>query len=246
MDKKAKTIIGIMALIIIALIVVIIVLTTSHQVSDGSNQAEANYYGITTSYGNGVMSNPISTAKIDFQHIGITKSGDFVIKVTNNNEEPVCLSSIKTIFKDANGNFALTKEADQSFVTIPAKGVTYVYDWGFKENYAQYPTYEFSCELANIADSFVSDGIKITSNNTGKQVAVTLANNSGFSISDARVVVLYYQGDIIVGAESGYANQTVSAGNNAYINVDYPDDSNYKNVSFDKYEVYFINAHKSY
>lgn len=84
------------------------------------------------------------------------------------------------------------------------------------------------------------------SNNTGKQVAVTLANNSGFSISDASVVVLYYQGDIIVGAESGYANQTVSAGNNVYINVDYPDDSNYKNVSFDKYEVYFINAHKSY
>lgn len=246
MDKKSKTIIGVMAFIIIALIVVIFILCTSKAEKDNVQPTWSNDYGITSSSGNGVFKKQISTNKIDFQNVGITKSGDFVIKVTNNNEESVCLSSIKTIFKDANGNFALTKEADQSFVTIPAKGVTYVYDWGFKENYAQYPTYEFSCELANIADNFVSDGIKITSNNTGKQVAVTLANNSGFSISNARVIVLYYQGDTIVGAESGYADQTVTSGNNSYINVDYPEDSNYREVSFDKYEVYFTNAGKSY
>ena len=202
--------------------------------------------GIMPDSGSGIKKVSVSTDNIVIEKVGITKYGDFVIKVTNNNEGAVCLSSITTVFKDSNGDFAISKKSDQSFVCIPAKGVTYVYNWGYKENYAQYPIYEFSCELANISDDFVYNGIEIKSNNTGSQIAVTLTNNSGETIKAASVIVLYYKGNDIVGVENGYSDATVANGSNAYINVDYPKDSKYNTVSFDKYEVYYTQASISF
>ena len=71
---------------------------------------------------------------------------------------------------------------------------------------------------------------------------MTLKNNSGSSINSASVVVIYYNGNEVVGAESGYDSSSVANGSEAFINVNYPSDSNYDKVSFDKYEVYYINA----
>jgi len=199
--------------------------------------------GITTDSGNGNPSRvSVSTQNVVIEKVGITKAGDFVIKVTNNNDGAVCLSSISTVYKDASGNFMEKVEAGDGFICIPAKSSTLAYNWGYDKDFTKYPNYEFSCELANISDSFVYDNIDITSNNTGKQIAVTLKNNTDKTINDCRVLVAYYQNNEIVGVETGYSSDTTSAGASAYINVDYPDDSNYKEVSFDKYEVYYINA----
>lgn len=198
--------------------------------------------GVTLDSGSGIKKVSVSTENITMEKVGITKYGDFVIKVTNNNEGAVCLSSITTIFKDSSGNFVISKEADQSFVCIPAKGVTYVHNWGYDENYSQYPTYEFKCEFGNISDYFVYNGIELKSNNTGKQIAVTLTNNSGKTIESANVTVVYYQGNEIVGITTGYSDTTVANGSNAYINVEYAKDSRYQEVSFDKYEVYYTQA----
>lgn len=198
--------------------------------------------GITSNSGNEVKKVSVSTENIIMEKVGITKAGDFVIKVTNNNEGSVCLSSITTIFKDSNGNFAVSKEAYQSFVCIPAKGITYVHNWGYNENYSQYPIYEFNCELANISNDFVYNGIELKSNNTGSQIAVTLTNNSGETIESATITTLYYKGNDIVGIETGYSSTAVANGSNAYINVEYPVDSRYNEVSFDRYEVYYTKA----
>lgn len=189
----------------------------------------------------------VSTENVLMEKVGITKAGDLVIKVTNNNEGAVCLSEITTNFKDANGVFQLSKNADQSFVCIPAKSTTYVYDWGFEQDYSQYPNCEFTCTLANISDSFVYNGITLTSTDNGSKIAVTVKNDSGETISSPEVIALYYQGDTIVGAETGYSssNSPITNGTEGYLNVDYPEDSKYKAVSFDKYEVYFIQADKS-
>lgn len=198
--------------------------------------------GITSNSENGVKKVSVSTENIIMEKVGITKAGDFVIKVTNNNEGSVCLSSITTIFKDSNGNFAVSKEAYQSFVCIPAKGITYVHNWGYNENYSQYPIYEFNCELANISNDFVYNGIELKSNNTGSQIAVTLTNNSGETIESATITTLYYKGNDIVGIETGYSSTAVANGSNAYINVEYPVDSRYNEISFDRYEVYYTKA----
>ena len=57
----------------------------------------------------------------------------------------------------------------------------------------------------------------------------------------------YYSSGKLVGCVNGYANQTTTQANGiAYINVSYPEDENYKEVPFDDYKVYLINADKSY
>ena len=186
-----------------------------------------------------------SKDKIELEAIGLTEAGDFVVKVTNNNDVEVGLSDIVVNFMDENGNFALTKNAQQSFIKLSAQKTAYVYVWGFGEDFSKYPTYELSCEIANIADSFVADGVSITSNNTGTQIAVTLQNDSEYSITSAKVVVLYYKDGIIVGAEEGYSSTTTSVGNNVYVNVEYPEDANYDAIDFDTYEAYFLGASKT-
>lgn len=198
--------------------------------------------GITNDSGKGTKTVQVSTDKVKVEKMGLTKAGDLVVKVTNNNKGSVCLSSITANFKDSSGNFALKKEAESSFVVIPAESSTLVYFWGYDENYSQYPDVSFKTELANISNYFAATGIKLSSNNTGSQIAVTLKNDSGKTISSSNVVVIYYSGDEIVGAETGYDDSTVSNGSEAFINVDYPEDSDYNSVSFDKFEVYYINA----
>lgn len=198
--------------------------------------------GITNDSGQGTKTVQVSTDKVKVEKMGLTKAGDLVVKVTNNNKGSVCLSSITANFKDSSGNFALKKEAENSFVVIPAESSTLVYFWGYDENYSQYPDVSFNTELANISNDFAATGIKLSSNNTGSQIAVTLKNDSGKTIFSSNVVVIYYSGNEIVGAETGYDDSTVSNGSEAFINVDYPEDSDYNSVSFDKFEVYYINA----
>lgn len=198
--------------------------------------------GITTDTGSGTKRVSVSTDNIQMEKVGITKAGDFVIKVTNNNEGAVCLSSIVTVYKDKDDNFMEKVEAQDSFVCIPGKSSTLVYNWGFEKKFSKYPKYEFSCELANISEDFLYSDINITSKNTGKQIAVTAKNNSEETINDIKVVVAYYNKGKLVGIERGYADETVKSKSSAYINVDYPDDSNYNDVAFDKYEVYYISA----
>lgn len=51
----------------------------------------------------------------------------------------------------------------------------------------------------------------------------------------------------IVGIESGYSyDSIIDKGESAYINVYYPTDADYNEVSFDEYEVYIMQASKNY
>ncbi len=50
-----------------------------------------------------------------------------------------------------------------------------------------------------------------------------------------------------MGCVNGYAYDTTTPTNGtAYINVPYPENSDYDEVSFDKYETYLIRANKEY
>ena len=51
----------------------------------------------------------------------------------------------------------------------------------------------------------------------------------------------------IVGIESGYSyDSIIDKRESAYINVYYPTDADYNEVSFDEYEVYIMQASKNY
>ena len=198
--------------------------------------------GITNDSGSGSKEVQVSVDEVSIEKIGLTKAGDLVVKVTNNNEGSVCLSEIKANFKDEDGNFVVSKEADSSYIVIPGKSSMITYFWGYDENYSDYPNVTFQTELSNISNSFAHEGIELSSKNTGKQIAVTLKNTSGKKITDARVVVIYYKDGNVVGAESGYTDQSANNGEETYINVSYASDENYDDVNFDTYEVYYVNA----
>lgn len=119
--KKKNKGFGIAGLILSVLAIIIMFSTSENTVSTGT--------GITTDSGNGIKEVAVSTENIVMEKLGITKSGDFVIKVTNNNEGSVCLSSITTIFKNDKDEFLKKVDSHSSFVCIPGKSSTLVYNW---------------------------------------------------------------------------------------------------------------------
>ena len=180
--------------------------------------------------------------------LGITANGDFAFKITNNNDEPVYLDSVNVIFKDANGNFAVKESGFVSYFSIPANSEVVNYVWGYSQDYSQYPIYEFDFQLSESwsSEDMLCENFEVTSNNTGSQIAVEVKNNNNVATRSMNVVVAYYQGDKIVGCEEGDAYEEVAAGGTAYVNVDYPTDSRYQDVAFDRYEVYFLGADEAY
>ena len=98
-----------------------------------------------------------------------------------------------------------------------------------------------------MAEDIVVDNFEMTSNNTGEQISVQVKNNNDIAFDSITVLVAYYRNGSIVGCVEGYANDTTTPANGtAYINVYYPENSNYDEVSFDKYETYLIEASKEY
>ena len=184
---------------------------------------------------------------IEIEALGITKSGDFAIKVTNNNDVPVNIDTVSTIFKDENGTFMEKVETYDSYICIDANSETIVYDWGFDEDFSQYPNYEFSFDLSNIAEDFLYSNFEVSSTDTGDQISVQIKNNNSESVESIDVNVVYYENGSIVGIQSGYSyDSTIAEGESAYINVYYPEDADYNEVSFDEYEIYITQADKSY
>jgi hypothetical protein len=210
------------------------------------NDANLLRTGIVDDSGAGTKKVGVSVGEVQVEKVGLTKAGDLVVKITNNNEESICLTDVKANFKDANGNFVISKRIETAFMVIPGKSSVLTYFWGYGEDYSQYPNVSFQSELANISDWFANSGIVLASNDTGRQIAVTVKNNSGKQITDVSVVVIYYQDNEVVGAETGYTDSDALNGEETYINVDYPDDRNYNSVPFNKYEVYYVNASVKY
>lgn len=186
---------------------------------------------------------------ITTEGLGITASGDFAFKITNNNDKPVYIDSVNVIFKDANGNFASKEDGYVSYFAIPANSEVVNYVWALSsDDFSQYASYEFEVVMSEYRsdEDMICDNFEISSNNTGEQIAVEIKNNNDEAVRSMNIVVAYYQGDKIVGVENGDAYETTAAGATAYANVDYPVDSSYDEVAFDRYEVYFLGADKDF
>lgn len=185
---------------------------------------------------------------VTVEGLGITANGDFAFKITNNNNKPVYIDSVNVVFKDANGNFALKEDGFVSYFAVPANTEVVNYVWGYGQDFSQYTNYSFEVQMSEYRseDDILCDNFEVTSNNTGDQIAVEVKNNNNESVRSMNIVVAYYQGDKIVGVETGDAYEETAAGGTAYANVDYPVDSRYQDVSFDRYEVYFLGADKDF
>lgn len=266
-NKKSKTIYVLTALMLIffiCFIVTLVLLIYEHseyvaleekydseivQTEDDSYNEEL-YSGEDDLLGEELTSNEMEgelEENIEIEALGITKSGDFAIKITNNNDVPVNIETVSTIFKDENGTFMKRAESYDSFFSIDANSETIVYDWGYDEDFSQYPNYEFSVSLSNISEDYLYNNFEVSSTDTGDQISVQVTNNNSESVESMDINVVYYENGSIVGIESGYSyDSIIDKGESAYINVYYPTDADYNEVSFDEYEVYIMQASKNY
>lgn len=242
-DNKVKCIVGI---VLSVLTILLSIFNISNALDITENTTADNLTTIITGKQETVTDDELKS-NIIIKNIGITKNGDFAFSIENNNNQNVYIDTINIVFKDENGNFMKKESCDAQFFGVKANSKIINYVWGYDEDFSKYPNYEFEIELSSdwIIENETIDNFEIISNNTGEQISVQVKNNNDFNLSSIKVMVAYYNDDKIVGCVNGYANDTTTSANGtAYINVDYPEDSEYDEVQFDDYEIFLISADK--
>lgn len=183
---------------------------------------------------------------IEAEELGYTESGDFVIRVKNNNDNPVYIDNINVNFFDENETFMTKENTYDSYFCIPAKGEIVTYVWGYEKELEKYPITKIDILLLEPFYTYYTENFEIESNDTGEQMAISIKNNNDSELDCISVNVLYLENDKVVGIESGtsYDEGIQPNGGMAYINVDYPSDRDYDEVQFDDSKVYITSAYK--
>lgn len=242
---KRKSIAG----IILCTITIILAIITLNDIGNTFNNVNTTTSTNVETGKQETRNNEELKKNIIIEPLGITAKGDFAFKIKNNNNQSVYIDTINTIFKDSNGNFMEKVQSQDQFFGIGANSEIINYAWGFKKDFSKYSNYEFEIEMSSnwISSKTIVNNFEIIANNTGKQIAVQVKNNNDISLSDISIIVAYYKDGKIVGCENGYANDTTTKENGtAYINVKYPEDSQYKEVPFDTYQAYLLEASIEY
>lgn len=185
-------------------------------------------------------------ANIEKEVLGITQSGDYVIKLKNQNDTQVYIESISVRFFDKNGNFAKKESTDDSYFCIPANSELVTYVWGYNQDFEKYSKSEIELMLGDPFYTYYTENFEIKSNDTDEEIAITITNNNNSDLDCIKVNVAFFKEGKIVGIESGlsYEEGITSKGGIAYINVDYPLNTDYEEVSFDEFKVYLTSAYK--
>ena len=170
-------------------------------------------------------------SNIEKEVMGITKSGDYVI----------------IRFFDAEGNFTKKENSQDSYFCIPANTEVVTYIWGHNEDFDKYANSEIEVMLGDPLYDYYTENFEIKANDTKENIAVTITNNNDVKLDCIKINVSFIKDNKIVGIESGisYDEGIEANGGKAYINVDYPVDEDYEEVSFDKFEVYLISAYEN-
>ena len=93
---------------------------------------------------------------------------------------------------------------------------------------------------------YYTENFEIKANDTDKEIAITITNNNDSELDCIAINVVFFKEGKIVGIDHGisYDEGIKANGGVAYINVDYPEDNNNEEVSFDEFKVYLTSAYK--
>ena len=183
---------------------------------------------------------------IEKEVMGITQSGDYVIKLKNNNDVPVYVDDVSVRFFDAEGNFVKKENTYDSYFCIPANNEVVTYVWGYDNNFSEYSKSEIEIMLGEPLYTYLSENFEVKASDTNEEIAVTIVNNNDDELDSMKINVVFLKEGSVVGIEDGniYDEKIEANGGAAYINVDYPSDSDYEDVTFDEFKVYIISAYK--
>lgn len=206
---------------------------------------------ISTTQRNIVKTEEEIKANISTEAMGITKNGDYVVKLTNNNNEQVYIEEVTVNFFDENGTFQKKENVDDSFFCIPANSEILTYIWGYDQSFEKYAKSEIKLSIGEPFYTYYTENFEIKANDTGEQIAIEVINNNKSELDCIRVNVVFLKEQEIVGIESGisYDEGIEAEGGKAYINVDYPSSTKnkrYEEVEFDEYKIYLTSAYTEY
>lgn len=188
-------------------------------------------------------------ANILTEEVGITKNGDYVVKLINNNNEQVYIEDVTVNFFNEKGVFQKKENVSDSFFCIPANSEILTYIWGYEQSFEKYDKSEINISTGKPFYAYYTENFEIKTNDTGEQIAVEVINNNKRKLDCITVNVAFFKDGKIVGIERGisYDEEIDAEGGKAYINIDYPTNSNNirnKEIEFDKHEIYLTSAYK--
>ena len=184
-----------------------------------------------------------SVDNIKIENIGVTKRGDLAIKLTNEDKDTAYISTVYAIF----GSGERISAEEYSLYIEPNKEM-YVHISDFDLRYHSITDEEIkNCkfEVNLSANSYFfspSEIMKDKYNVTKLEDGLLIKLNGMYSNIKADAV-FYKDNKIIsiVESESGI----IKGNSETYINIEYPIDSHYQELEFDKYDLYFYNVKKS-
>lgn len=178
--------------------------------------------------------------------VGITEAGDYAIKLSNENDIQVYIEDVIVKFFDEEGNFAKKESTYDNFFCIPANGEIITYIWGYEQDFGQYAKSEIDVTFLEPFYEYFTENFEIKSNDTGEQIAITVVNNNNSDLDFISVNIAFFRDGQVIGIENGISwEEGIEAnGGTAYINVPYPQNDDYEDVSYDDFQVYLISAYK--
>lgn len=240
--KKSKA--GIIAAIIITCLLIItgvvvtIVLLNNKGNKNNSSNNNSSYKKEDSKKINGKTSNGGSTDLVKYNDI-VLENGDILVFIENKNKSEVSFS-LNIEYYDEEGTEVASNS--DSIIGLPGGEKTVV---RFYHTERKYKEYELHTEKLNSTyfESHTKD-ISITSKDDKEEeeIAVTVKNSSKNKIDCVKVAVVFYKNGKVVGYSSD-SEYDIEANKAVALYVYYPYDSNYKDIEFDKYETYLVEAY---
>lgn len=248
LSKKYKVLLII--IIFVAIITVILCCTIFRKNNRNNNSNGSNISnGFNTSVGtndyngsNNTNPSKYSSAELEKNIVcngAITERGKLLAFVKNNNDIPIKME-VEVEFYDSDG-MIVGSDSDTLYV-VAANSEIVTQFWSTPDSFDSYKIY-VDAEIVVYYKSYI-DSIELIHNNTGKDIAVQVKNNSSDVIDDVRVAVVYYNGDKVVGYDDG-SGYDIKSDRSANITLYYPRGRNYKNVYFDSYKVFVNEVYSS-
>lgn len=212
-------------------------------ITTGCDKNEANSSGTNTSTGtntnnssSGESYTPSELSKNITSSGAMTALDKLVVFAKNNNKVPVDME-IEVEFYDKNGT--IVGSDSDSLIGVGANSEIATEMWSTPDSFDNYKIY---VDVEQTDEKSYLDKVELTHNNTNKEIAVQVKNNSGDTIESVSVSVVYYKDDKVVGIEDGYESD-IKPGRSANFNIDYPYNKNYDKIRFDTYKVFVTEAY---
>lgn len=237
--KKSKAglitaIVIISVLVITGIIVGIILLTSGGKKDKESNESKKKESNPKEE----VKTNKATTDKVKYTDY-VLENGDIILILENKNSSDISFD-VDIEFYDED-KVKVDDDSD-SIIGLPAGEKTVL---KFYKPDRSYKNYEIKMEATNRAyyKGHYKD-LKLTSKNEKeeKEIVVTITNNSTNDVETVKVAALFYKDGKLVGY-SYDLDYNITANKAVAMYIYYPHDINYKEIEFDKYEVYLVDAY---